>query len=313
MNDEDNWLLSIDTAADYEDKSNSHLSIHSVLAECGSILSDVTDCSSNDELDDGDVPKFDKLYDMSIYDTECLSKTPLFTGSSTSIMDALVAYLRWFSEHPGISKEALSEMLRVQHNEILPLENKLPSSYNEAMKLVEPFLIKPVVYHACPKDCILFREEFENLNACPKCGTSRYIELKIPAKRFAYLPVGPRLVRLFGTPNLAQIVQAHGLHADNSTKIYDVQSSLSWKLAYCTSGEFNDDYRGISFALNTDGVNPYSQNKVNYSMWPIILTVLNLPRKVRHLFANVWLVGTIPGNGSKEPNNHILMCWLMNY
>ena len=63
------------------------------------------------------------------------------------------------------------------------------------------------------------------------------------------------------------------------------------------------DCRGISFALNTDDVNPYSQNKVNYSMWPIILMVLNLPRKVCHLFANVWLVGTIPGNGSKEPNN----------
>ena len=38
-------------------------------------------------------------------------------------------------------------------------------------------------------------------------------------------------------------------------------------------------------------------------MWPIIMTVLNLPRNVWYNFSNIWLVGTIPGNGNKEPNN----------
>ena len=32
----------------------------------------------------------------------------------------------------------------------------------------------------------------------------------------------------------------------------------------------------------------------------MILTVLNLPRAKRHLFGNVWLVATIPGNSNKE-------------
>ena len=208
IDDADDWLQNnnIDSTSttDYEDipKSDSNrLSL--MLAESGS---GITDRSSNKELDDdgnNEVLKFDKLYNMSIYETERLSKTPLFNGSSTTVMDALVAYLGWFSEHPGISKEALSEILRVQHDQILPSENKLPSSYDEAIKLVEPFLIKPKVYHACPKDCILFREEFKDLTICPQCGSSRYIELKVPAKRFAYLPVGPRLVRLFGTPNFS--------------------------------------------------------------------------------------------------------------
>ena len=30
---------------------------------------------------------------------------------------------------------------------------------------------------------------------------------------------------------------------------------------------------------------------------------LNLPRHIRATFDNVWLVGTVPGNGIKEPNN----------
>ena len=74
-------------------------------------------------------------------------------------------------------------------------------------------------------------------------------------------------------------------------------------MAYSSAGLFASDVRGISFSLNTDGVNPYSQNRVSYSMWPIILTVLNLPREIRYSFGNFWLVGTVPGNGTKEPNS----------
>ena len=138
IDDADDWLQNnnIDSTSttDYEDipKSDSNrLSL--MLAESGS---GITDRSSNKELDDdgnNEVLKFDKLYNMSIYETERLSKTPLFNGSSTTVMDALVAYLGWFSEHPGISKEVLSEILRVQHDQILPSGNKLPSSYNAAI------------------------------------------------------------------------------------------------------------------------------------------------------------------------------------
>ena len=102
---------------------------------------------------------------------------------------------------------------------------------------------------------------------------------------------------------MSQIVQAHGLHCNDDGRIYDIHSSSTWKLAYSSDGQFTNDSRGISFAFNTDGVNPYSHNKVCYSMWPIILTILNLPRRIRHTFDNVWLVGTVSGNGTKEPNN----------
>ena len=53
-------------------------------------------------------------------------------------MDALVKYLKWFSEHPGISKDALSDILRLEHNEVLPSGNKLRSPFADSMKLAEP-------------------------------------------------------------------------------------------------------------------------------------------------------------------------------
>ena len=53
----------------------------------------------------------------------------------------------------------------------------------------------------------------------------------------------------------------------------------------------------------TDGVNPFAHNKVTYSMWPIMLTLLNLPRKSRNRFGSIMLQGIIPGNGTKEMYN----------
>ena len=94
----------------------------------------------------------------------------------------------------------------MERTEILSPGNKLSSSYCEAVKAIELFLIQPVTFHACPIDCVLFRGEHTDRHTCPDCGESRYIKRGTPARRFTYLPIGPRLIWLFGTQNLAKIV-----------------------------------------------------------------------------------------------------------
>ena len=206
----------------------------------------------SEDIDD-DFTKYSFLYDTSIYHTEMLSTTPFYDGSKVSLMEALVKNLLWFSEHPGISKEALSDLLGMQHADTLPLGNKMPSSYGDAIKLIEPFLIQPITFHVCPNDCIVYRKQYFNHKECPKCGSSRYISKKIPAKRFIHLPVGPRLVRLFGTCELSKIVQDHGFCVSgHGSNVYDIHASTVWKSAYSNNGYFASDFRGISFALNTD-------------------------------------------------------------
>ena len=69
---------------------------------------------------------------------------------------------------------------------------------------------------------------------------------------------------------------------------------------------FQGDQRGLAFSICADGVNPFSHNRVCYSMWPVVLTLLNLPRVIRQSFANLLLVGIIPaGDGGKEAKNLI--------
>ena len=46
--------------------------------------------------------------------------------------------------------------------------------------------------------------------------------------------------------------------------------------------------------VGLDGLNPWSKNETNHSMWPIVLGQLNLPRNVRYHLANPVLVRIIP-------------------
>lgn len=96
------------------------------------------------------------------------------------------------------------------------------------------------------------------------------------------------------------MLQEHALRPDMGDLMTDIFDSSKWKAAYALDGLFQADPRGLSVQLSTDGVNPFSANKICYSMWPIMLSVLNWPKVCRNLFENVMLVGVIPANGKGE-------------
>ena len=195
-------------------------------------------CDPDPELDGSPVKK-QKKYLYHLPNTDASLNNPLYNGASLTLEQALVNHFTWFTEHPGISKQALSDILYMQHHTILPSDNILPDSYTEAMSIIKPYLVTPVVYDVCPKDCIIFRGKYADLSECPTCKKSRYIPgTSVSVRTFTYLPVGPRLVRLFGTSNTAHLMQSH--HAIDNT-LFDIHDSPSWSEAYSTGGTFGGD------------------------------------------------------------------------
>ena len=175
---------------------------------------------------------------------------------------------------------------------MLPYSNLLPDSYESALTMIEPYLVKTITFHVCKNDCVIFRNEYSDCDVCPKCGCSRYKpNSKIPVRRFIYMPLGPRL-RFYGTRNISQVLQSH---MSDELEMYDIHDSPCWKEAYSNLGIFHGDIRGMAFSLCVDGVNPFSVERVSYSMWPIMLTILNLPRHVRNTFSN-FALADIPSN-----------------
>jgi hypothetical protein len=58
--------------------------------------------------------------------------------------------------------------------EILPENNLIPDSTYRAKKLLCPLSMEVERIHACPNDCILYRNEYNDLDKCSKCNASRY-------------------------------------------------------------------------------------------------------------------------------------------
>ena len=221
---------------------------------------------------------------------------PLHSSSTWTLLETLVHLFYWFSSHPSMSKEAFTKNLQLWHS-ILPEGNCLPTSYRDAFKIIKPYLVPEVVFHTCVNDCILFRGQYKENVTCPKCNEPRFKHGNIPRRTFHYLPLGPRLARSFGARDVSYLLQSHGGErsaSETESVMNDIHDSPKWKEAFGHSGTFQGDPRGVALSLCLDGLNPWSKNKTNYSMWPIVLGQLNLPRRIRYHFANLILVGIIP-------------------
>ena len=227
----------------------------------------------------------------------------LYSNSVLSRIHALAMLFSWFGAFPGLSKEAFSRLLYLLHTFILPPGNILPTTYDSAHSIISPFIVSPKEYHCCINDCIVYHKHYEDLTECPKCNSNRYKSNKTPVKRFKYLPLLPRIRRLFSSAITSELLQEHVLIQDSNQYdgVFTIHKSSVWKENYSKTGMYQGDCRSLSFALCTDGMNPFSKDKTNYSMWPITLSILNLPSYIRIRPSSLILVGIIPGK--KEPQS----------
>ena len=102
--------------------------------------------------------------------------------------------LQWKAAN-GVTDKGFQELLGIVKN-MLPEGNELPSTTYEAKKVVCPLGLEVQKIHACPNDYILYRDEYEKLDACPVCDVKQYkirqndpgdvdgepVKKKVPAK-----------------------------------------------------------------------------------------------------------------------------------
>ena len=262
--------------------------------------------SENQHTENVNISEWSVEYDKDLYNTGIAVQN--ITNLNITVLQWLALHFNIFSTHPSISKQAFSSFLKLQSSFHKTTDFNLPASYYEARKLINPYVIKRKYFHACVNDCVLFRDsekyQYANLQTCPLCSEDRYVDnnakRQVARRKFIYIPIGPRLARIYGEVNLAQLVQSHPGCSYSGEQMWDIHHSAVWKELYGKDGHFSGDNMGISFAFEMDGVNPYHNIGVCYSMTPMMLTILNLPRHIRNTFSNINLVGIIPGSGRSE-------------
>ncbi|MBJ4058605.1 hypothetical protein JGD43_25095 [Salmonella enterica subsp. enterica serovar Goldcoast] len=200
------------------------------------------------------------------------SRKPLFPGckSEYTRLSTVLELLKLKASNRWSDKSftALLGLLA----DILPEGNVLPSTTYQAKKVLCPLGMEVERIHACPNDCILYRKEYADMHVCPVCKASRYkrqntakVKQGPPAKMLWYLPVIPRLKRLFANPKEARLLRWHSEERKRDGKLRHPADSAQWRNFDRSFEEFGAEPRNIRLGLSTDGMNPFGNMSSRHS------------------------------------------------
>ena len=139
-------------------------------------------------------------------------KQELFPGCKNfSKLSFMIRLLLYKTLH-GLSNVAFDDLLQLL-KEMIP-EAKLPANFTQAKNIVRDLGLDYKKIPACPNDCMLYWKEYEHVDVCHICHTSKWKQMKekqgikcnnepskktskVPAKVVWHFPLKHRLQRLF--------------------------------------------------------------------------------------------------------------------
>jgi hypothetical protein len=217
------------------------------------------------------------------------------------------------------SVEGLLEFFKLA----LPDGHLVPDSLYSAKKVIRDLGLEYEKIDACVNDCVLYRNEYADLEQCPICMESRWKSVqnnvvnesdettigkekknkKVPNKILRYFPLTPRLQRLFMTKHVASDMRWHKEGRVNDGVLRHPADSMAWKRLDELHPWFASNSRNVRLGLASDGFNPFGVMSTSHSTWPIVLVPYNLPPWMC-LKQPFWIMSMlIPG--PKSPGNDI--------
>ena len=247
-----------------------------------------------------------KLFETLLEDAQ----KPLYPGCKNFTKLSALVKLYNLKARYGWSDKSFSELLSIL-GDMLPLNNELPLSMYEAKKTLNTLGMEYEKIHACPNDCILYRNELKDATSCPTCGTSRWKldgtgtkkRKGVPAKVMWYFPPIPRFRRLFQSPKIAKDLIWHAQEREFDGKMRHPSDSPSWKLVDHRWPDFALEPRNLRLAISADGINPHSSMSSRHSCWPIIMVIYNLPPWL--CMKRKFMMLSLLISGPRQPGNDI--------
>ncbi|KAJ9539147.1 hypothetical protein OSB04_031880 [Centaurea solstitialis] len=259
---------------------NGFMKGYTIWSRHGKVFDDhnteVPDCN-NDDIYDSDNNSHDNVDDM-LHDVEDIvadkhyerfqqlsidSEKPLYPSCTKFTKLSAVLKLFNLKANNGWSDTSFTSLLEILR-EMYPDDNEFPVSLYHAKRLMCPMGVEAERIHTCPNDCILYRNE-KTFNKWP------------PAKLLWYLPIVPRLKRLFANAKDAKLLRWHAEERKKDGKIGYVTDSPQWRNINSDFEDFGEKVRNIRFGLSSDGINPFGNMSSRHSTWPVLLCIHYLP------------------------------------
>ena len=201
-----------------------------------------------------------------------------------------------------------------------PPNNLVPEDFYRTKKIVSKLGLTAEKIDCCPDGCMLYNGEHKNDIECKFCGAPRYKTQKVgrgqykkvPVKRMHYLPLIPRLKRLYASMSSAPHMRWHYENRRDAGFLCHPSDGDAWKHFDQTYPNFAAEPRNVILGLCTDGFTPFSQSTAPYSCWPVIVTPYNLPPELCMTTPYMFLTLIIPGPHNPKSKIDVYLQPLIN-
>ncbi|KAL0381103.1 UNVERIFIED_CONTAM: hypothetical protein Sangu_0174600 [Sesamum angustifolium] len=110
-----------------------------------------------------------------------------------------------------------------------------------------------------------------------------------------YLPLTPRLQRLYAPPTTVEHMTWHASHLTEEDSICHPSDAEAWRHFDRTHSDFALEPCNVRLGLCIDRIAPHGQYGRTYSCWPVIITPYNLPPQMCMKSEYMFLTMVIPG------------------
>jgi hypothetical protein len=199
MSDYTRWIFHGEAHRTRDEVVRQRIKDYDADAEVADMLNDYHEAQfAGGCMEDEPEPNAKAFYDMFV-----VAQKPLHDQTKVSQLDAIGRVMAFKSQY-NMSRDAFDGLVTVIGNLFLEDHVLLKYMY-EAQKHLRALKMTYEQIHACLKGCVLFRKEYAEAKYCPKCKSSRFMELDsgdgqkrqldIPVTILRHLPFIPMIQR----------------------------------------------------------------------------------------------------------------------
>lgn len=240
------------------------------------------------------------------YDLLQSAQRPLWEGCDTHSELSMAVELLTIKSEGNMSQKGFDKLLKTMKKG-MPKDNCLVPNFYYAKKLVSKLEMESKVIDCCINGCMLYYKDYEMAKECRFCHAPRYRVGKggkvLALKSMHYLPITPRLKRLYASENSARHMRWHYEHQQVEGVLEHPSDAEAWKHFDQKYPEFASESRNVRLGLCSDGFTPFGQSASPYSCWPVIVTPYNLPPWMCMSTPYLFLTMIIPGR--RNPKSKI--------
>ncbi|XP_019150967.1 PREDICTED: uncharacterized protein LOC109147764 [Ipomoea nil] len=275
------------------------------LNQYESMLCDIAGPSFNPNIDEveGDIPHESS---KKFYDLLESARQPLWSGSNEETELSYTLKIMDIKSTFNIPQLAMDAILQLHNRAFGP--NRVPLTYYQSQKMIGKLGLGYDKIDCCVNGCMLYYKDDVELVSCKVCGEARYKTdrhtrshlKKVSRKKMHYLPLIPRLQRLYASPNSAKHMRWHFENRREPNVMCHPSDGEAWKNFDTIYPEFAAEPRNVRLGLCADGFSPFGMNAKTYSCWPVIVVPYNLPPSMCMTMPYMFLSCVIPGKSNPK-------------